>query len=230
MNTDSHRVIVLTGVTRGLGLAMAEQFIALGHIVLGCGRSPKELAQLRQRFGKPHDFAAVDVAQAGAVTEWAERLLAIHGAPDLLVNNAAIINPNAVVWEVPADDFDRVIDINVKGVANVLRAFVPAMVARSSGVIVNLSSAWGRSTSPEVGPYCASKFAVEGLTKSLAQELPSGLAAIPLNPGIINTELLRICFGENAAGYPSADEWARRAVPFILQLERRDNGKSLSVP
>ena len=230
MPATSPRRIVLTGVTRGLGLAMAEQFIVLGHSIFGCGRSADDLAQLRQRFGSPHDFAAVDVAHPGGVQRWAERLIAEHGAPDLLLNNAAVINPNAVVWEVPADEFDRVIDINVKGVANVLRAFVPAMIARGSGIIVNFSSAWGRSTSPEVGPYCASKFAVEGLTQALAQELPRGLAAIPLNPGIIDTELLRRCFGADAARYPSAAEWAKRAVPFILQLGRRDNGKSLSVP
>ena len=63
-------------------------------------------------------------------------------------------------------------DVNVKGVANVIRAFVPAMVAKKRGVIVNLSSGWGRSTAAEVAPYCATKYAIEGLTLSLAQELP----------------------------------------------------------
>lgn len=227
--TPSRR-IVLTGVTRGLGRAMAEGFIALGHTVLGCGRSEHELAQLRKRFGSPHDFAAVDVARAEQVRAWAERLLSEHGPADLLVNNAAVMNPNAVVWEVPADEFDRVIDVNVKGMANVLRAFVPAMVERGSGVIVNFSSAWGRSTSPQVAPYCASKFAVEGLTQALAQELPREMAAVPLNPGIIDTALLRGAFGDDAGRYPPAEEWAKRAVPFILALGRRDNGKSLSVP
>lgn len=230
MVVTSPRGIVLTGVTRGLGLAMAEQFIARGHTVLGCGRSESELVRLRQRFGSPHDFAAVDVTRGDQVRAWAKRLLAEHGAPDLLLNNAAVVNAKAVLWEVPADNFDRLIDINIKGVANVLRSFVPAMIAHGSGLIVNFSSAWGRSTSPEVAPYCASKFAIEGLTQALAQELPHGLAAIPLNPGIIDTDMLRSCFGEDAARYPSAAEWAKRAVPFVLGLSRSDNGKSLSVP
>jgi NAD(P)-dependent dehydrogenase (short-subunit alcohol dehydrogenase family) len=230
MVKTSPRRIVLTGVTRGLGRAMAEQFIEQGHTVLGCGRSESELAHLRQRFGPPHDFATVDVTHRDQVRAWADRLLAEQGAPDLLLNNAAVMNANAVLWEVPADEFNRLIDINIKGVANVLRAFVPAMIARGSGVIVNFSSAWGRSTSPEVAPYCASKFAIEGLTQALAQELPRGLAAIPLNPGIIDTDMLRGCFGDDARHYPSADEWAVRAVPFLLQLGRRDNGQSLSVP
>jgi NAD(P)-dependent dehydrogenase (short-subunit alcohol dehydrogenase family) len=103
-------------------------------------------------------------------------------------------------------------------------------VARKQGVIVNFSSGWGRSTSPEVAPYCASKWAIEGLTQALAQELPPGMAAVPLNPGIIDTDMLRSCFGEGAAGYPSPEEWAQVAVPFLLGLGSKDNGKPLTVP
>jgi NAD(P)-dependent dehydrogenase (short-subunit alcohol dehydrogenase family) len=230
MAKTAPRRIVLTGVTRGLGRALAERFIEMGHIIVGCGRSTAELGELRRRFGSPHDFAAVDVARRDQVQAWADRLLAESVAPDLLLNNAAIINANAKLWQVPAEEFDRLIDINIKGVANVLRSFLPAMIARGRGVIVNFSSGWGRSTSPEVTPYCASKYAIEGLTLALAQELPEGMAAIPLNPGIIDTEMLRSCFGDEARQYPSAVEWAKRAAPFILKLGRGENGKSLSVP
>jgi NAD(P)-dependent dehydrogenase (short-subunit alcohol dehydrogenase family) len=222
--------IVITGVTRGLGRAMAEGFIRRGHTVLGCGRSRRELAELRKNFPAPHDFDEVDVARDEQVRAWAERLLAEHGPPDLLLNNAAVINANAPLWQVPADEFDRVIDINIKGVANVIRHFVPAMAARKSGVIVNFSSGWGRSTSPEVAPYCATKYAIEGLTKALAQELPRGMAAVPLNPGIIDTDMLRSSFGDSAGSYPNPAEWAEKAVPFLLQLGPKDNGKSLTVP
>lgn len=230
MAACSGKRIVLTGVTRGLGRALAERFIEVGHTVLGCGRSAAELDQLRRRYGSPHDFAAVDVARRDRVQAWADRILAESEAPDLLINNAAIINANAPLWQVPADEFDRLIDINIKGTANVLRSFLPAMIARNHGVIVNFSSGWGRSTSPEVAPYCTSKYAIEGLTLALAEELPNGMAAIPLNPGIIDTQMLRSCFGDEAGQYPSAVEWAERAAPFVLRLDRGDNGKSLSVP
>jgi NAD(P)-dependent dehydrogenase (short-subunit alcohol dehydrogenase family) len=223
------KIIVITGVTRGLGRAMAERFIALGHTVLGCGRSRKAIAELRERYISPHDFDAIDVADERQVQKWAARLLKSHAVPDLLLNNAAIMNLSAPLWEVSAKEFDTIIDINIKGVANVLRHFLPAMIARKSGVIVNFSSGWGRSTAPEVAPYCATKYAVEGLTLALAQELPHGMAAIPLNPGIIDTDMLRISFGSSARNYPSPEKWAEPAAPFLLQLGPKDNGKSLSV-
>jgi len=223
------KVIVLTGATRGLGRALVPHFVKAGHTVAGCGRSADHVAELRRQFGAPHLFAALDVTDASAVEAWAKEVLAAVGPPDLLVNNAAVMNPVAPLWAVPAADFDRVIDVNVKGVANAVRAFVPAMVARKTGVIVNLSSGWGRSTSPEVAPYCASKFAVEGLTKSLAQELPSGMAAVPLNPGVIDTDMLRSAWGAEAASYPTADHWAKKAAPFLLNLGAKDSGKSLTV-
>src|SRR5437762_2527995 len=215
-------MIVITGVTRGLGMAMAAKFIELGHTVLGCGRSRDVIEQLRGRYRPPNDFQAVDVANEAQVEPWAARLLSSNGAPDLLINNAAVINQSAPLWQVPAEEFDRLIDVNVKGVANVLRHFVPAMVARKSGVIVNLSSGWGRSTSPEVAPYCASKYAVEGLTLALAQELPRGMAAVPLNPGVIDTDMLRQAWADGASAYPKAGEWAARATPFLLGLGPKD--------
>lgn len=148
----------------------------------------------------------------------------------MLINNAGVINRNASLWEIGEREFSQVIDINIKGTANLIRHFGPAMVKRKSGVIVNFSSGWGRSTDAEVAPYCASKWAIEGLTQSLSRELPSGMAAVPLNPGIINTEMLQSAFGDSAGNYPSADEWAKIAVPFLLKLGPQDNGRQLTVP
>lgn len=221
--------IVVTGVSRGLGRAMIEGFIAEGHIVSGCARSAEAIAELQDQYRPPHRFDVVDVASDSVVQLWAKEVLA-DGPVDLLINNAATINGNAPLWDVPSSEFDGLVDVNIKGTANVLRHFLPAMVERQSGVVVNFSSAWGRSTSPEVAPYCASKWAIEGLTRALADELPSGLAAIPLNPGIIDTDMLRSCFGNSASAYPTAQQWAKRAVPFLLQLGPQDNGQALTVP
>lgn len=229
MPKPAARLVLITGVTRGLGRAMAEGFIEQGHTVIGCGRNSDDIRALVNEWGSPHRFAAVDVADDAQVASWAREVLAESPPPDLLLNNAAIVNRNAPLWELSADEFDTVIDVNIKGTANVLRHFVPPMIARGKGVIVNFSSGWGRSTSPEVAPYCATKFAIEGLTQALAQELPKGMAAIPVNPGIINTDMLQSCFGKHAHHYPTATEWARTAVPFLLRLSSRDNGESLTV-
>lgn len=225
----SHKCILITGVSRGLGRAMTERFIALGHTVIGCGRNAKAIATLKNQYGPPHRFDVVDVTDDAAVKKWAKAVLAHHGTPDLLLNNAALINHLAPLWEVPQKEFDAVIDVNIKGVANVIRHFVPAMVARRHGVICNISSGWGRSTDAQVAPYCATKWAMEGLSQALAQELPRGMAAIPLSPGIINTEMLQSCFGTDAAGYPTAEQWAEEAVPWLLKLGPKDNGRSLTV-
>jgi NAD(P)-dependent dehydrogenase (short-subunit alcohol dehydrogenase family) len=221
--------IVITGVTRGLGRAMVEEFIQQGHTVWGCGRSEKPIALLQETHRKPHDFARVNVTSDNEVKTWAERLLESQGAPDLLINNAALMNGNAPLWKVSASEFSEVIDVNLKGVANLIRHFLPAMLRQKRGVVVNFSSGWGRSTDAEVAPYCATKWAIEGLTRALAQELPEGMAAIPLNPGIIDTDMLRSCFGASAADYPKAAEWARRAVPFLLKLGPKNNGQPLTI-
>ncbi len=228
--TAAPKRIVLTGVSRGLGRAMAEGFIARGHVVLGCARAAAAIAEWQKRHGPPHRFDAVDVSRDDEVRAWAAAVLADGGPPDILINNAAIINPNARLWEVPADELSRIVDVNIKGVANVIRHFVPAMVRRGKGVIVNFSSYWGRSAAAEVGPYCATKWAVEGLTAALAEELPKGMAAVPLNPGIIDTDMLRSCFGESAGSYLKPAAWAEAAVPFILSLGPKHNGQPLTVP
>ena len=162
----------------------------------------------------------VDVAGDGQVAAWAKRILKSHGAPDLLLNNAGLINRNAPLWEISAREFSDVVDVNLKGTANVIRHFVPAMVKRKSGVIVNFSSGWGRSTAAEVAPYCATKWAIEGLTQALAQELPPGMAAVPLNPGIINTQMLQSCFGGSAFGLSNGGRVGKNRRAVSLEARR----------
>ncbi|MBI2826911.1 MAG: SDR family oxidoreductase [Planctomycetia bacterium] len=228
MPTDA-KTIVLTGVSRGLGLAMAEGLIERGHVVCGSARDKAAIAALRKRWPSPHRFRAVDVADDKAVRDWAADVREAVGAPDLLLNNAALMNEPAPLWKVPPDEFARLMDVNIRGVYHVIRHFVPAMVKRRRGVIVNFSSGWGRSTDRDVAPYCATKWAIEGLTRSLAQELPKGMAAVPLNPGVINTDMLRTAWGREATSYQTPEAWAKSAVPFLLSLSAKDNGQPLAV-
>jgi NAD(P)-dependent dehydrogenase (short-subunit alcohol dehydrogenase family) len=212
--------IVITGVTRGLGRALAERLARSGHSVSGCGRSA--------RGPEGVSYRRVDVSDEAQVRSWAGSL---DGPPDILVNNAGLANKPAPLWEVPSADFSEIVDVNLKGMFYVLRHLMPGMVRRGKGVVVNMSSGWGRSADARVAPYCATKYAVEGLTQALAAELPDGMAAVPLDPGVIDTDMLKTCFGrDEASTYPSPERWAERAAPFILALGPKDNGRSLSVP
>jgi NAD(P)-dependent dehydrogenase (short-subunit alcohol dehydrogenase family) len=222
--------VVITGVTKGLGRAMAEFFMAKNITVIGCGRNLKELNAFSDQYRAPHFFSRVDVRDDASVRRWADYCLLQGAPPDMLINNAALISRNAPLWTLAPNDVDPVLDVNIRGVVNVIRHFLPSMIKRGKGVVVNFSSGWGRSTSPGVATYCASKWAIEGLTAALSQELPEGLAAVALNPGIINTEMLRSSFGESAASYPSPSEWIKSAGPFLMQLDATHNGKSLTVP
>ncbi len=221
--------IVVTGCSQGLGLALIQGFIDSGHKVSGCSRNTQRMNELREQFGEEHYFEAVDVSDPDQVYGWANNCLEQQGAVDLIVNNAAIINPNANMWEVDDQQWSELININVKGVFYVSKAFLPSLIKANHGVLVNVSSGWGRSAAAEVATYCCSKWAVEGLTRSLAEEVPSGVAAIPLNPGIIHTTLLESCFGSSASHFPSPQQWAETAVPFLLGLSAADNGQPLTV-
>lgn len=227
---DTQRVAVITGSTRGLGREMARGFAARGWAVAGCGRSEAAAGELADELGEGHFAAAADVSDDASVAAFAAAALEALGAPDLLINNAALMNDPAPLWEVPASEFDTLTAVNINGTANAIRHFTPAMIARGSGVIVNLSSGWGRSTSPEVAPYCTTKWAIEGLTSALAQELPEGLAAVALNPGVIDTDMLRQCWADGASAYGTPADWAATAVPFLEGLGAGDNGRQLTAP
>lgn len=236
------RTVLITGVSRGLGKALALEIAKRGHTVIGCSRSQENLNSLQADLSSSsssshsnpsssdkHLFMNVDVRSNSSVEELARAVVEKKGVPDIIVNNAGTINRNNRIWEVPVEEFDAVIDTNIKGVANMLRHFMPLMIESKQGIIVNMSSGWGRSAAAQVAPYCASKWAVEGLTRSVAKELPSGMAIVALNPGVINTDMLASCFGSSAALYQTPESWAPKAATMILNLTMADNGASLTV-
>ena len=227
--SKSLSTIVITGVTKGLGRALVDQFIQLGHTVIGCGRNVNSIKSMTNSFQENSSFQVVDVSDHSQVQSWAKDILSKFGPPDFLINNAGIINKNSALWNVSEQEFSDLININVKCVFNTIKEFLPEMINMGSGAVVNLSSGWGRSTSPEVAPYCSSKWAVEGLSKALAQELPEGMVSVALNPGVIDTDMLRSCWNDSAGMHETPDFWAKRAAPFILNISSEDNGASLTV-
>ena len=193
-----NRLVCISGCSRGLGRAMAIEFHSRGWYVTGFARNTESLNELSKQLVNSCFFQPVDITKATEVKNFAQSVIQNVGVPDLLVNNAGVINRNARLTEISLEEFSYVMSVNLGGIHNMIRSFVPLMEKQRSGIIVNFSSYWGQSTAPEVGPYCASKWGVEGLTRSLAQELPDGMTAVAFNPGIIDTDMLRSCFGEGS--------------------------------
>ncbi|XP_073100002.1 NADPH-dependent pterin aldehyde reductase-like [Elaeis guineensis] len=233
------RTVLITGVSRGLGRALALELAKRGHTIIGFARSQEKidalLAELPSDDPAPssspskHLIIQADVRSDSSIKELARLVVETRRVPDIIVNNAGTINKNNKIWDVSAEEFDMVIDTNIKGVANILRNFLPVMIEKKRGIIVNTSSGWGRSAAAEVAPYCASKWAIEGLTRSVAKELPPGVAVVALSPGVVNTEMLASCFGSSSALYQTPESWAPKAATFILNLTVEDNGASLTV-
>lgn len=236
---NEKKLVVITGVTKGLGMALAEEFIRCGWKVAGCGRSVKAVKELQNTHGHEHLFSVVDIKDDAAVSKWSQEVATKMGIPFLLINNAGLINPPKSLWEVSSDEFADIMDTNVSGTVNLLRSFIPLMLQKKQGVIVNVSSGWGvngkTTFSPicegwgNFSPYCASKFAIEGLTQSLSQELPQGFIAVTLAPGTSDTDLLQKALPEEVGRYPTPEERAKIIVPYILNIKPGDSGKHLSM-
>jgi NAD(P)-dependent dehydrogenase (short-subunit alcohol dehydrogenase family) len=228
---NSTKTFVITGITRGLGLALARRLLKDGHVVHGCGRRTDPLeAEERAPYGNRYSFQQLDIMDRPALAGWVKGLEKNKTEIDFLIHNAAVIHDNAMLWEIDPGQLQTVIDVNIMGSFNVLQAFLPGMLKRRHGIIITLSSGGGRTGLPGISGYCATKWAVEGLAKSLGAELPDGMAAIPMSPGIIDTDMLRSTFGDNAGNYPDPESWARVAAPFILGLDASRSGESITVP
>jgi len=221
------KLVCISGCSKGLGRAMAVEFHTRGWKVAGGARNGEALENLDKEIGHLCFFQAFDVSKSEEVENFAQSVEEKLGVPNLLVNNAGIINKNAPLTQISPEEFASVLSINLGGIHNMIRSFVPRMEKRGNGIIVNFSSYWGQSTAPEVGPYCATKWGVEGLTRSLAQELPQGLATVAFNPGIINTDMLRSCFGDGASSHENPVDWAKHAVSRLEKIGLPDNGQTI---
>jgi len=220
------KLVCISGCSRGLGRAMALEFASRGWRIAGGARDTHALVDLSTTLPTEHLLETMDVTKPEEVDDFAKAVDDALGPPDLLVNNAGLINRNAPLTNVSPEEFSSVLAVNLGGIHNMIRAFVPRMEKAGRGIIANFSSYWGQSTAPDVGPYCATKWGVEGLTRSLAQELPDGLAAVAFNPGVIHTDMLRSTFGEQAQSYPPPKEWAVDAVTRLENLSLQDNGNT----
>ncbi|MGB0722653.1 MAG: SDR family NAD(P)-dependent oxidoreductase [Gammaproteobacteria bacterium] len=191
MNDFKDKLVVITGGSRGIGFETARRFLEAGARVVFCGRTVDSVNAARTALFPlgTVDGMAVDLGDADATTAWAAEVESIHGAVDILVNNAGYLYKGPYEAETPRS-IQATLNVNVAGVMLLTRALLPGMLARRSGVIVNVSSGAGLTGIPEVSSYCASKFAVVGFTASLAQETASrGVRVHGLCPGMVATDM-----------------------------------------
>jgi 3-hydroxy acid dehydrogenase / malonic semialdehyde reductase len=192
------RLALITGASSGIGAACARRFAAAGaHLVLWARRRDRleRLGTELGRHGVTVRIAAVDVRDRAAVTREAQALVGAQAVPDILLNNAGLASGLAKVQEGDPDDWDRMIDTNVKGLLYVTRALLPHMIARGHGHVVNLGSTAGHQVYPMGNVYNATKFAVRALTEAINLDVagtPIRVSAV--DPGYVETEFSEVRF------------------------------------
>ena len=185
-----NRRAVVTGGAAGIGFAVARRLAASGASVALWDRDEAALASANTRLERRAVTQALDVADASAVDRAAKALVAELGGVDVLVCSAGITGPNVTTWEYPVDAWRQVFDVNVHGLFHCNRAFVPPMLERGYGRIVNIASIAGKEGNPNAAAYSASKAAVIGLTKSLGKELArTGVRVNCVTPAAVRTAI-----------------------------------------
>lgn len=198
MNISNKKPIAfITGATSGIGLGTAKLF-ALNKIDLVlCGRRQTALDELKKelsRYSKVHTLK-FDVRDKAAVFEAVESLPAYFSKIDILINNAGNAHGLSSIEEGDLEDWDAMLDINVKGLLYVSRAILPKMVAHRSGHIINIGSIAGKEVYPMGNVYCASKFAVDALNQAMRLDLNQyGIRVGAINPGLVATGFSQVRF------------------------------------
>ena len=187
------QVAVVTGGGRGIGAAVARKLASMGASTVICGRNLSPLKQTAEGIvGRGGQCEAVecDVSQLSAVEALARRVQGAFGRVDVLVNNAGIGSFAGPLHEMPPEQWDAVLNTNLRGVYYCIRAFAPMMMQARGGHIVNISSLAGKNALPGGAAYAASKWGLNGLTYSVAEELRGhNIRVAVVCPGSVDTEL-----------------------------------------
>lgn len=193
------KLILVTGASSGIGAACARRFAAEGADLVLWARRADRLERLAAELGTERrvkvSVAQVDVRDRGAVDRAAEALVRAGRTPDVLINNAGLASGMTKIQEGDPEDWDRMIDTNLKGLLNVTRAILPHMIARGRGHIVNIGSTAGHQTYPMGNVYNATKFGVRALTEGMNLDLAgTPIRVSSVDPGLVETEFSEVRF------------------------------------
>ena len=236
MSRIKGKLILVTGASSGIGEACARRFAAEGANLVLWARRADRLERVAAELGTAHrvslSVAVVDVRDRPAVNRTAEALVRADRVPDVLINNAGLASGMAKIQDGDPEDWDRMIDTNVKGLLNVTRAILPHMVARRRGHVVNIGSTAGHMTYPMGNVYNATKFGVRALTEGMNLDVagtPIRVSAV--DPGFVETEFSEVRFHGDAErakavyqGFTplTADDVAD-AIAYVLNLPEHVN-------
>ena len=213
------RTALVTGAGNGLGRAIAEAVAAAGARTILVGRNPEKLAAVAAGIGSGARAEVGDVADERSVAALAERVA--DEDVSILVNNAGVAGPVAPLVDIAVDDWDDVFAANVRGVFLMCRAFLPAMIARGAGDVINLASVSGKRPLARRTPYTASKMAVIGLTATLAHEVgPLGVIVNSLSPGPVRGPRMERNFAREAERTGTTPADAEREFVSRAALQR----------
>lgn len=219
----------ITGTSRGLGFELSKELLKRGHIVYGLVHEANEQDKSSINHPNYKEFIG-SVKEYSDLIEFSE-FATTESSVDIVIANAGVINKRVPSWIVTKKDWDNTINTNVLGVIYTLKAFMPKILKNEKALFIATSSGWGRNPSSGLAPYCASKFAVEGIIGALNYELPKNVRGIALDPGNgINTNMLKQCLPDEHSQYISPSEWAVYAADYIInQIYLSDKSGSLTV-
>ena len=193
------KLILVTGASSGIGQACARRFAAEGADLILWARRADRLERVAAELGTAHrvsvSLAVVDVRDRAAVNRAAEALVRADRVPEVLINNAGLASGLAKIHEGDPEDWDRMIDTNLKGLLNVTRAVLPHMVARRRGHVVNIGSTAGHMTYPMGNVYNATKFGVRALSEGMNLDVAgTPIRVSSIDPGFAETEFSEVRF------------------------------------
>jgi NADP-dependent 3-hydroxy acid dehydrogenase YdfG len=225
-NKLKNKVIVITGASSGIGEATARSLAAEGASLVLVARRIERLLQLEKELSQSGGRAKAiqgDVTSPDDLKKVVSQTVATFGKIDIWINNAGIM-PKAPMSDVRLDEWNQMIDVNLKGVLNGIASVLPIFRKQKSGHIINLSSAAGRRVYPNVVVYCATKFAVRAISEGLRLELESGdnIKVTVIEPGAVRTELV------NSIQDPQVREQHSKWLSTITPLEPEDVAESIA--
>lgn len=197
MKAFENKIVVLTGASSGIGYSLLNYFVKEGARVYGSSRNERELTtESKQEC----NFELLDLADELNVEKYVKTILQKENRIDILINNAGVAHNLALVEEIDSEMLNSVVRDNLLPTFNMMKYTIPIMKKNNSGTIINISSRAGRRAVPKLSAYTAAKFAVRGLTESVAKELQdTGIKCISISPAGVNTGMRAMVFGQEDA-------------------------------